>query len=146
MADSLYPTFDVPTVYATDIEAQRAYYPGPVFDFEQGDFVRDENNSVVIGDGFAAFHDWCLKVLNTQFGACTAYPNIGILGEEAGAGLTREAVQTAYERTIIEALKVHPATERVKDFVFTWRADTLAIQCTIEGADWAAFDVTLNVV
>ena len=146
MAESLYPTFEIPTINPINVDAQQSYRPAPMFDFDTGDFVRDGANRVVICDGYESFKQWCVKVIKTQRGACLSYTGIGIEGEEAANETSRQAVESAYARTITEMLMMHPFTERVRDFEFEWGADELHISFTIQARDFVAFDIDLNVV
>ncbi|MEG2262328.1 MAG: DUF2634 domain-containing protein [Raoultibacter sp.] len=145
MPDTLYPVFDTPAADPTLAVVQR-YKPSPMFDFDTGDFVRDGANRVVMCDGAAAYKLWCQKILKTQKGACLAYIDVGIDREQATAQPTRQAAQSAFERTITQALLMHPCTQRVKDFSFFWTADTLKITFTVKARDIAAFTVSLDVV
>ena len=70
----------------------------------------------------------------------------GIDYEDALSEISREAVQSAYERTITEALMSHPCTERIHDFVFEWESDSVAIFFTVKPKFWPSFDISMNVV
>ena len=142
---NLYPVFAVPTANKSTV-TERTYKPCPMFDFSTGDFVRDGANRIVYADGKEAYVIWVEKVIRTQKNACLSYPEIGIEGEEALSESSRAAVQTVLERTITEALLVHPATERVYDFLYKWHSDVLEISFSVKPRSWAAFDVTFNVV
>ena len=146
MAEQLYPVFEIPTLSVSNTETGRDFKPCPLFDFDLGDFVRDGANRVVMAEGRDAYILWVLKTLKTQRGACLSYMGAGIDSEAALAEMTREAVQSAFERTISDALLVHPCTERVYDFVYDWDSDTLYIKFTVKPRAWAAFDVSMNVV
>ena len=67
---------------------------------------------------------WCLKVASTERLSCLAY------SDDIGTGLTtwqkyrtEKSRESEIERTITEALLVHPATEYVRDFEFTHEGD-----------------------
>jgi hypothetical protein len=47
-----------------------------------------------------------------------------------------EAVKSAVERTITEALMVNKATEYVRDFEFTYSPSELKVEFTVKGRDW----------
>ena len=149
MADTnqLYPVFDVP--FADAIESQDAeqeFKPAPLFDYDKGDFVRDGANRVVMVDGREAFKNWVLKTISTQRGSCLAYPDIGIDYEGALLAPTHEAVQSALERTISEALLSDPHTDRVYDFEFKWQADSITVSFTVQPKSWAAFNIEQTIV
>ena len=135
MADSLYPVFEIPTLRPISTDEEQTFKPAPYFDFEKGDFVRDGANRVLIADGYEAYKAWVLKVLKTQQRACLSYMGTGIDQESSMAEPSREAVQTAFERTIT-----------VYDFDFTWNANVLNISFVVKPKAWAAFDVYLEVV
>lgn len=146
MADSLYPVFSIPELDEGEQEEAEEMKAGPLFDYELGDFVLDGQNRVVFVDGRDNFMLWCLKALNTQLGACGAYEGFGIDFDGAQEEPTRDAVQSAMERTITEALTENPATERVRDFSFDWNGSELYIEFVIEPKNWEAFDVNMTVV
>lgn len=146
MANMLYPVFEIPSLRPISTDEEQTYKPAPLFDFEAGDFVRDGANRVVMADGYEAYKAWVLKVLKTQEGACLSYINTGIDQEGALAEVNREAVESAFERTITDALLRNVCTERVYDFEFSWDVNTLSISFNVKPKSWAAFDVLMNVV
>lgn len=146
MADALYPVFEIPSLQPVNTNEEQTYKPAPLFDFESGDFVRDGANRVVMADGHEAYQAWVLKVLKTQTGSCLSYVDTGIDQEGALAEANREAVESAFERTITDALLCNVCTERVYDFAFSWDVDVLSISFHVKLKAWAAFDVQMNVV
>lgn len=140
-----YPVFEIPGADQEEIQRAEDFKPSPLFDYEAGDFVRDGANRVVMVEGRDAYILWVLKVLKTQRGACLSYMDAGIDYEEAMAEPSHEAVQSAIERTITDALMSHPCTERIFDFEFVWDADALVVGFTIKPKDWASFDVDMSV-
>ena len=146
MAKDLYPVFDIPDLDESEQEETEALKAGPLFDYEIGDFVLDGQNRVVYVDGRDNYMLWCLKALRTQLGACGAYEGFGIDFDGAQDQATREAVQSAMERTITEALMENEATDSVHDFVFDWDGSELYIMFAIEPKEWEAFDIRMSVV
>lgn len=147
MANQLYPVFEIPTIWQTDSQSTQAFMPGPLFDFDTGDFVRDGSNRIIMVDGRDQYILWCLKMLKTQRWACSAYSDeCGIDAEGATQEASRRAVQSAFERTITEALLVNPCTERVYGFIFDWETDELQVSFIVKPKQWDAFDVGMNVV
>ena len=148
MADNqLYPVFNVPVADVIESQdAEQEFKPAPLFDYEKGDFVRDGANRVVMVDGREAFKNWVLKTISTQRGSCLAYPDIGIDYEGALLAPTHEAVQSALERTISEALLSDPHTDRVYDFEFKWQADSITVSFTVQPKSWAAFNIEQTIV
>lgn len=145
MADELYPVFDIPDDDEEEEEQEQGMKAGPLFDYEIGDFVLDGQNRVIFVDGRDNYMLWCLKALNTQLGACDAYPEFGIDYEDATNQPDREAVESNLERTIIEALMENPATEKVSDFVFDWESDDLYVTFVVQPYNWDSFDLYMNV-
>ena len=147
LADNkLYPVFDIPEGDTHKEDVEQRFLPAPLFDFERGDFVRDGANRVIMVDGRDAFIIWVLKILSTQEGACLSYLEQGVDIEGSMAEENRAAVQSALERSITEALMVHPYTERVYDFNFEWDADSVRVSFIVKPKTWAAFDAQMNVV
>jgi len=147
MANQLFPTFDVPAAWYEEAEDEQALKSGPLFDYDTGDFVRDGANRVIMVDGRDNYILWCLKMLKTQRWACDAYyDDTGVDAEGAMQKPSRKAIQSAFERTITEALLEHPCTERVYGFDYDWSADELGITFIIKPRNWDAFDVNMNVV
>jgi len=152
MPQNLFPVFDVPSVTAEDIEildTQARYAPAPMFDVETGDFVLDGANQTLYGSGYDAWVLWCTKTILTQRWAHLGYSsNAGIEAEEAFKEPDRHAQESAFERTITEALLADPVgrTLQVRDFVFSWLADSLNITCMVVGVDGdtAAITAKLN--
>ncbi len=143
---SLYPVFDIPTAQSENEDTGKVFKPCPLFDFDTGDFVLDGSGRVVMVDGNDAYILWVLKALGTQEGASLSYMDFGIDSEGALAEISRDAAESAFERTITETLMCHPCTERVYDFVFEWEPDNLHIEFTVKPRSWAAFDINMNVV
>ena len=121
-----------------DIQAQPKYRPAPLWDFEKGDFATNGANQIVYGSGYDAWVLWCNKTIMTQRWAYMAYSsNIGIEADEAFREPDRKAQESAFERTITEALFADPMgrTQQVHDFQFVWKVDSLYISCVVNGVD-----------
>ena len=147
MAQKLYPVFDFPDIDETETEQEEeTFKAGPLFDFNLGDFALDGQNRVVYVDGKDLFMLWVVKTLQTQVGAYRSYYNYGIDQEEAMDQPDREAVESALERTIIEALKQNPQTEEVDNFFFSWKGSTLYATFMVTPKNWEAFDVNMRLV
>lgn len=138
---NLYPTYNLPSIAkGLAMPQKRAYKPAPKFDFKTGDFVRDGAGRIVMADGREAYMEWCLKQCATERNTRLAYS--GKIGVEIEAAVLDSAsdpaaVQSAIERTITEALMVHPATEYVRKFQFSWDGgDSLHVKFVVKGRDW----------
>ncbi len=55
---------------------------------------------------------------------------------EAFKQADKEAVESALERTITEALMVNPRTEYVRGFEFIWDSDGLHCEFIVKGKEW----------
>lgn len=141
----LFPSFPEIVIYDATTKTEQEGY-APAYAFEGSDFVLDGAGRIVIGDGEAAWRQWCMKALCTQRGAYAAYgDNFGIEGEEALQEPTMAAVQSHLERTIVEALMQHPYTTGVRDFTFTLDENNdLQVTFIVEGKESALFDYSMN--
>lgn len=137
MADNqLFPVYDLPQIPNTDAEDE-IYRESVFFDFETGDFRRDGANRMTVASGRDAWIQWCEKVLRTERLTCLAYSeDIGTEFEEMQDLADRESVQSDIERTITEALMVHPATEYVAGFDFEDDGDGAICTFVVKGYPW----------
>ena len=138
---SLYPTFNLPSVVTQNLTpTQKSYRPAPMFDFDSGDFVRDGAGRIVMAEGKEAYMEWCLKQCATERYTKLAYSDkigVEITAAVRDSASDPAAVQSAIERTITEALMVHPATEYVRRFQFSWDgSDSLHVRFVVKGYDW----------
>jgi len=138
MADkNLFPVFDVPEINTPAPAEEQKYKPSVYFDYELGDFRRDGANKLVAADGKEAWKQWCIKTVLTERMERMAYSSdIGIELDDALKQADRQAVESALERTITEALMVNPRTEYVRGFQFTWASDSLYCEFIVKGKEW----------
>lgn len=147
--NNLFPVFDVPAVLAEDAIIQEKYAPAPMWDVEKGDFVTDGANQSLYGSGYDSWVLWCTKTILTQRWAHLGYSsNVGIEADEAFKEPDRSAQESAFERTITEALLADPMgrTIQVRNFKFKWGGDSLEIRCVVVGTNGntAAITAKLN--
>lgn len=136
MADQLFPVFDLPEIPDDPVYEER-YRPSVFFDFETGDFVRDGANKLVRADGREAYMQWCQKVVATEREQFLAYSDdIGTEFEDMEDFPDRDTKESEIERTITEALMVHPATEYVRNFVFEYVSGKAYVSFTVKGFHW----------
>lgn len=139
---NLFPTFLVPVIETPTAAQERKYRRSLYFDYDTGDFRQDGAGKLVEVDGREAYKQWCMKVAMTERFTRLAYTtDIGTEMIDALNQEDREAVQSAVERTITEALMVNPKTEYVRGFSFTWEGDSLSCTCIVKGHDWEEFSV-----
>ena len=147
MAKQLFPTFEIPTITRETENTREGYYwPGPLFDFEKGDFVLNGAGQVVMVDGNDEFTLWCVKCVNTQLGASLAYPEFGVDIEGAMNLPTIDAATAELERSITDALMKNPRTERVYGFEFSRSPDELYVKFVVKPYSLEAFDIMMNIV
>ena len=135
---NLFPVFNVPSALVSNVQNTQNYNPAPLWDFEKGDFVTNGSNQTVYGSGYDAWGLWCVKIISTQRFAHLAYSgNIGIEADEAFKEPDRKSAESAFKRTVTEALLADPAnrTRQVGDFKFTWQDNGLNISCVVYGYD-----------
>lgn len=134
MTEEIYPTIDVPDVLE-DKEEELHYKKSVLWDMEQGDFILDGNHKMVRCNGTDTYKIWCYKVTHTERDSCLAYTDvIGVDMDEALKEPDNEAVESAIERTITEAIMVHPNTEYVNDFSFMWKGEHVLCSFSVKGA------------
>jgi len=160
MEQNLFPVFEVPADLVDEAQTEKQYAHAPLWDFEKGDFVEKgerqwdfETGEPVekgarqpgYGSGYDAWVQWCKKTVLTQRWAHAGYgDNAGIEAEEALRKPDRNAMESALEETISEALLSDPMgrTSQVRDFQFTWRGgDQLEITCEVIGSDGNSADI-----
>lgn len=142
----LFPVVDVPEFIDSDTEYDRTYKPSIAWDIESGDFVRDGKNNLVSCDGLEAYRIWCYKAAQTERFCCRAYTgDIGVEMEDALKEQTNDAVESAIERTITEAIMANPRTETVGDFSFAWNGDSVTCEFYVKGVDWEEFPLAITV-
>lgn len=150
MAERLFPVFEFQSMEEKEdnskVYVDEYFWPGPLFDFEAGDFARNGANQVISVDGYDEYTIWAMKCMRTQLGACTSYPDFGIdlngsLDEES-----HDAVEAALTKTIIEGLKRNPRTERVHSFNFTFKGDSIDLFFIVEPKNLPAFEMNMSIV
>ena len=143
--NQLFPVFDVPTVRTPAASEERQYKPSVYFDFEEGDFRRDGRGNMVECSAREAYVQWCLKNCMTERLTCLSYGrDIGAEMIDAMKQETREAVQSAVERTVTETLMVNPKTEYLRGFEFTWNDSSLSCSFVLKGRDWEETRLSLT--
>lgn len=136
MANQLFPVVEFPEI-PDDEEYEERYRPSVYFDYAIGDFRRDGAGRIVPASGREAFLQWCVKTCSTERDAFLAYStNIGTEFERLNNFPDQESRESEIERTITEALLVHPATEYVRDFEFESKGDEIVVTFEVKGFPW----------
>ena len=136
--NNLFPVFDVPAVLVANTRRTVRYLPAPLFDVESGEFILNGTRQVLYGSGVDAWVLWCTKTVMTQRWAHAAYSgNIGIEADGAFKEPNRAAQESAFTRTITEALLADPMgrTMQVRNFTYRWEPDSLYMSCEVVGFD-----------
>lgn len=133
MADQLFPVVEnLPEFVIGDDDLDTDYHPSVAWDPDKMDFVLNGKGQMEVCDGVEAYKIWCAKMAYTERYTCLAYPSaIGVELEDAMAEPTEDAVESAVERTITEALMANPRTEAVMNFEFEWNSDVLHVKFTV---------------
>ena len=78
-----------------------------------------------------------LEVVQTEREAFLAYSDeIGTEFEHMEDFPDRDSRESEIERTITDALLVHPATEYVRDFIFDYSSGDAVVSFIVKGAQW----------
>lgn len=143
----LFPVFELPAILneGQGTESNK-YKKSHYFDFENGDFAKDGGNRVCEADGYTAWAQWCMKVVQVERYACLAYSSdIGIEADEVRRQPTRKAAESVLARTITEALLVNPMTEAVRGFKYTWVGDNLKTTFTVYPKEGAPITISTQI-
>ena len=142
--NQLFPVFDLPEI-PDNPEYDERYCASVYFDYETGDFLRDGAGRMIPSTGRDAYMQWCQKNAVTERMSCLAYSdNIGTEFDSLSEEPDRESVESEIERTITEALLVHPATEYVRKFEFIHNSDGIYCTFNVKGYPWEE-DETLSI-
>jgi hypothetical protein len=136
--NNLFPVFNVPADLAEDASIRQQYRHAPLWDYQTGDFILSGARQPLYGSGYDAWVLWCTKTIQTQRWAHLGYSgNAGIEANEAFTQPDRKAQESAFQRTITEALLADPMgrTRQVREFAFNWSGDSLDISCKVFGND-----------
>lgn len=140
MADQLFPVFELPEI-PDNPEYDEKYSPSVYFDFETGDFLRDGAGRMIASTGREAYIQWCLKMASTERESYLAYSDdIGVELEDLEELPGKDERESEIERTITEALLVHPATEYVRNFIFEHEGDAVRVTFDVKGYPWEEID------
>lgn len=135
MSEIIFPVFETPE-FVEEEDEQIEYKKSIYWDSKKGDFAQDGAYRIKESNGRDAYIQWCVKTVATERFCCLAYSDeIGVEEDAALKEPSREAVESAMERTITEALMVNPKTEYVRDFEFEWEGDDLYIKFVIKGIE-----------
>ena len=85
-------------------------------------FVKGPDGKILKVKAVEGYLQWCEKVLRTKRFVHSSYTDL--YGEEyytlIGSDMTKSALELEVKRMTIEALMVHPFTEKVNRFDFKW--------------------------
>ena len=137
----LFPVFDVPTIIEQQegLQDTPSYSKSVFFDFEIGDFKKDQNNRIVIATPKETWVQWCVKaVMSERFQLLAYSDDYGAELESSFEIEDDEAIKSNLIRTISETLLADPMkrTASVADFTFEFsNGDGLIIGFEVVGVD-----------
>ena len=128
-------------------EKVTGYHPGYYFDFETGDYKLDGTYSVVGATGVESWEQWCIKCMNTQKGACAAYPDFGVDYDAAFRADERDKTESDLASSITDALMADPyeRTTGIESIEFEWGPDYLIVKAIVIGIENVTIDITTRV-
>lgn len=137
MTQSLYVQFQVPPSVqerrAFVVSALPASYTSYLFDFEKGDYRLDSSGDVMIAPAEEEHAQWILKTLMTERYSYSIYDqNHGVeFARLAREGGDRPYIESRIRQTITDALRQHPDTVRVEEWVMVWLGDILVVDFAV---------------
>lgn len=120
---SLYPSLEnntqiIKNESASNFVQKRTY----ALDLSTMQFIKNPDGTVKLLDEFESYMQWCQLALITARTKFIAYSNkFGV--DEVQVNLDHDLTESEIKRVTTEALSVHPLTESVSDFSFTWNTD-----------------------
>lgn len=116
---NLFPTNSIESVTIKEnstFELKGSY----AIDFETMTFIKNPDGTIKILNGYDAYIQWCQLAIMTIRNRFKAY-TYRFGREELNKELNKEATEMELTRITQEALMVHPNTESVDSFSFTWK-------------------------
>ena len=116
---NLFPTNSIESVTIKEnstFELKGSY----AIDFETMTFIKNPDGTVKILNSYDAYIQWCQLAIMTIRNRFKAY-TYRFGREELNKELNKEATEMELVRITQEALMVHPNTESVDSFSFTWK-------------------------
>lgn len=116
--------FPEETLIETEIELDIEFVQKRSYeiDFDTMTFKKDSKGKCILLDEFNSLKQWCQLALLTDRNMYIAYDErFGI--DKIIGNSDRKLVQLEIERTVREALTVHPLIENIVDFKYTWEED-----------------------
>lgn len=116
---NLFPTNSIESVTIKEnstFELKGSY----AIDFETMTFIKNPDGTIKILNGYDAYIQWCQLAIMTIRNRFKAY-TYRFGREELNKELNKEATEMEIVRITQEALMVHPNTESVDSFSFTWK-------------------------
>lgn len=108
------------TTLNDDFEQQQSY----AIDFDTMTYKKDSSGNIILLDKFESYLQWCQLAVMTERNNYIAYDEK--FGIDALIGSSdRKLIESELERIISDALLVHPLTQNVDNFIFTWKNDVV---------------------
>lgn len=148
MANNLFPveSDSAAAVEATQDRTETGIYKESYyFDFDSGDFVRDELGKIKKCTGAESWQQWCLLAILTKRYAYLAYSSdYGTDYDEMFAGTSKEDTEMRIQQEILEALYADPyqRLSYASNFTFDWIDQTqVNISVTLYGVNGNSTDI-----
>jgi len=106
------------TTLNDDFEQQQSY----AIDFDTMQYKKDSKGNVILLDKFESYLQWCQLAVMTDRNNYIAYDEKFGIDSLIGSP-DRKLIESELERIISDALLIHPLTQNVDNFTFTWKND-----------------------
>lgn len=122
------------------------YRNGILFDYDNGDFVRDGRNRLLDSTGIESWKSWCINNLSTERYSCLACStDFGIETKAAMRATSRAEAEGILSSQITDAIMADPYERAayIADITYDWTApDAVLVSVIIQGKDDVTIDVT----
>lgn len=116
---NLFPSGSLESTNLTDSSLTNEYKGSYAINFDTMEFIKNPDGTTKILDVFETYIQWCQLAMMTaryKYMAYTSRFGRDIIGKT----VDQKAMELELKRVTKEALMVHPMTESIGDFVFTW--------------------------
>lgn len=108
------------TTLNDNFEQQQSY----AIDFDTMTYKKDSSGNIILLDKFESYLQWCQLAVMTERNNYIAYDERFGIDSLIGSS-DRKLIESELKRIISDALLVHPLTQNVDDFIFTWKNDVV---------------------
>lgn len=108
------------TTLNDNFEQQQSY----AIDFDTMTYKKDSSGNIILLDKFESYLQWCQLAVMTERNNYIAYDERFGIDSLIGSS-DRKLIESELKRIISDALLVHPLTQNIDDFIFTWKNDVV---------------------